>query len=76
MDGVDRRNLPGSSDDGSGRRAGGEPASEDPDPAFSPEGVDLTLIRWMLSLSPSDRLRALEGFAGSILRIRGDGPEV
>jgi len=36
----------------------------------SPDGVDLTLIRWMLSLSPAERLRAGQRFARSVLRIR------
>jgi len=26
-------------------------------PSFSEDGVDLTLMRWMLSLSPAERLR-------------------
>jgi len=30
------------------------------EPPTSPEGVDLTLIRWMLSLSPAQRLDVLE----------------
>ncbi len=37
----------------------------------SEEGVDLTLIRWMLSLTPAGRLRAGQDFANSILRLRG-----
>ncbi len=27
---------------------------------YSPEGVDLTLIRWMLSLPPAERLKLFE----------------
>jgi hypothetical protein len=27
---------------------------------YSPDGVDLTLIRWMLSLTPAERLEFLE----------------
>jgi len=38
--------------------------------AFAPDGVDLTLIRWMLSLSPGERLAALQGAVRSILRLR------
>ncbi|RPJ45472.1 MAG: hypothetical protein EHM19_05365 [Candidatus Latescibacterota bacterium] len=38
--------------------------------AFSPEGVDLTLIRWMLSLTPAERLRVLQNNVRSILRLR------
>lgn len=40
--------------------------------AFSPEGVDRTLIRWMLSLTPAQRLAALQGFVDSVRRLRGD----
>ena len=37
---------------------------------FSPDGVDLTLIRWMLSLTPAERLAALQQFVNSLLEIR------
>jgi len=40
------------------------------EPAYSPEGVDLTLIRWMLSLTPAERLDALQGFVDSVMEIR------
>ena len=36
----------------------------------SADCVDLTLIRWMLSLTPAERLRAGQNFANSILRLR------
>ena len=39
-------------------------------PTHSPEGVDLTLIRWMLSLTPEERLRALQANVQAILRLR------
>lgn len=39
-------------------------------PAFSDDGVDLTLIRWMLSLTPAQRLDVLQGFADSVAEIR------
>jgi len=55
-------------DDGKGKEGGSCP--ERPKPAFSPDGVDMTLIRWMLSLSPGERLAALQGTARSILRLR------
>lgn len=32
-------------------------------PSFSEEGVDLTFIRWMLSLSYKERLQILQDFA-------------
>jgi hypothetical protein len=39
-------------------------------PTHSEDGVDLTLIRWMLSLTPLERLRYLQRTVGSILRLR------
>jgi hypothetical protein len=39
----------------------------------SDSGVDLSLIRWMLSLSPTERLEALQGFVDSVAALR-DGP--
>ena len=46
-----------------------------PDPgaaAFSEDGVDLTLIRWMLGLDPTERLRAAQDMADTVDRLRGD----
>jgi len=49
------------------------------DPAFdpqsaeathSPDGVDLTLIRWMLSLTYAERLEVLQANVRSILILR------
>jgi hypothetical protein len=39
-------------------------------PDYSSDGVDLTLIRWMLSLSPRERLEVLQASAGSLERLR------
>ena len=47
---------------------GDEPASQ---PTHSQDGVDLTLIRWMLSLTPAERLDVLQQHLRSILRLRG-----
>ena len=44
--------------------------SRAPEPDYSPEGVDLTLIRWFLSLTPVERLRFLEDRISDILAIR------
>ena len=33
------------------------------------DGVDLSLIRWMLSLSAEERLAVLQGFADSVAAI-------
>ena len=38
----------------------------------SDDGVDLTLIRWMLSLTPAERLDVLQQHVRSILRLRGE----
>ena len=37
---------------------------------ISADGVDLTLIRWMLSLTPMERLQTLQNNVRSILRLR------
>lgn len=41
-----------------------------PPPDYSEDGVDLTVIRWMLSLTPAERLRFLEERTADILFIR------
>jgi hypothetical protein len=38
------------------------------------EAVDVTLIRWMLSLSPEERLDVLQGFVDSIFAISDRAP--
>ncbi len=37
---------------------------------YSEDGVDLTLIRWMLSLTPTERLRVLQQSVRSLRRLR------
>jgi hypothetical protein len=37
---------------------------------YSADGVDLTLIRWMLSLTPAERLQYLEERVNDIISIR------
>lgn len=44
--------------------------SDAPVPDYSEDGVDLTLIRWMLSLTPAERLIFLEERINEILAIR------
>jgi len=46
--------------------APGDPAFE---PAYSEDGADLSLIRWMLSLTPAERIRVLEDHVNEILAI-------
>jgi hypothetical protein len=36
------------------------------------DGVDITLVRWMLSLSPEDRLAVLQGFTDSVFELTHD----
>lgn len=40
-------------------------------PAFSDDGVDLTLIRWMLGLTPSERLQAAQEMVDTVERLGG-----
>ncbi|MCP4660518.1 MAG: hypothetical protein GY856_34390 [bacterium] len=43
----------------------------------SADGVDLTLIHWMLSLNPTERLEVLDDFIDSVEALReGRRPEV
>jgi hypothetical protein len=44
------------------------PADERPQPEYSEDGVDLTLIRWMLSLTPAERLAAAQWNTNLILK--------
>jgi hypothetical protein len=37
---------------------------------YSNDGVDLTLIRWMLSLTPTQRLQVLQQNVRSIMRLK------
>jgi hypothetical protein len=49
-----------------------DPPPREGQPTQSEDGVDLTLIRWMLSLTPAERLEVLENNVRSILRLRGE----
>jgi hypothetical protein len=46
------------------------PDDEMPKPEHSEDGVDLSLIRWMLSLTPAERLEFLDARASEIQAIR------
>jgi diketogulonate reductase-like aldo/keto reductase len=43
-----------------------------PKGAFSRDGVDLTLIHWMLSMTPAQRLRTLENTLRSLQKVRSE----
>ena len=47
----------------------GEPTLEG---AFSPDGVDLTAIRWMLARTPEERLQAAQQLIDAAWALRGD----
>ena len=46
-------------------------AEDAPAPDYSEDGVDLTLIRWMLTLTPAERLEFLDDRINDISAIRG-----
>ncbi len=45
-------------------------AAPQDDRTYSEDGVDLTLIRWMLSLTPAERLNVLQHTVRSLLKLR------
>ena len=49
------------------RRMGGE---------YSDDGVDLTLIQWMLSLTPAERLEAMQSSVDFVMEVRARNPQV
>ena len=52
---------------GKGRPSAGSKQAE-----RSKDGVDLTLIRWMLSLTPAQRLQVAQSAADSLQRMRAE----
>ena len=44
--------------------------SPESDRLYSEDGVDLSLIRWMLSMTPTERLQTLQQNIRSIMRLR------
>lgn len=40
------------------------------EPAYSEDSVDLTLIRWMLSLTPAERPQVLQRHINSVNKLR------
>jgi len=46
-------------------------SDESPEAEYGDDGVDLTLIRWMLSLTPAERLQVLQQNVRSIEKLRG-----
>jgi hypothetical protein len=46
------------------------PDEQRPLPEYSDDGVDLTLVRWMLSLTPAERLQVLQKHINRVRAIR------
>ena len=44
-------------------------------PEYDENGVDLTLIRWMMDMTPSERLETMQSFANAVWRARGERGE-
>ena len=61
----------------SGPRSDCEEKAPEPqdEQSYSEDGVDLTLIRWMLSLTPTERLQTLQRTVQSLTRLL-DGSSV
>jgi hypothetical protein len=56
--------------------ADANPVEPAPPPDYSEDGVDLSLIRWTLSLTPAERLEFLNDRIADILTIRAlNAPE-
>lgn len=53
---------------------GSQQQPDGPRPTHSEDGVDLTLIRWMLAMSPTERIETLQRTIRSILRLRNAKP--
>ena len=53
-------------------RPASAPPETFPPGAYDENGVDVTLVRWMLSLTPAERLEALEDWIASIESLRGE----
>lgn len=49
------------------------PNTEPTEDSVDENGVDLTLIRWMLSLSPRERLRVLQQQINAVRRLQDAG---
>jgi hypothetical protein len=52
-----------------------EPEQQAREAEYDSSGVDVTLIRWMLSMTPAERLETLQSFVDSVWQFRGDRNE-
>jgi hypothetical protein len=58
----------------SGKSGDIAPPAEPAQPTHSPDGVDLTLIRWTLSLTPLERLELLQSWVDGLAELRDGRP--
>jgi len=47
-----------------------DPEPDTRPPEYDENGVDVSLIRWMLTLTPLERLQLLQSNVNAILRVR------
>jgi hypothetical protein len=52
-----------------------DPPLEAPDHPHDSSGVDVTLIRWMLDMTPAERLQVLQSFVDATWKARGANDE-
>jgi hypothetical protein len=52
-----------------------EPPPEAQESPYDSSGVDVTLIRWMLDMTPAERLQVLQSFVDTLWRVRGADDE-
>ena len=58
-----------------GKRKDASELPKPTEPTYSPDGVDLSVIRWMLSLTPDERMEVAQGFADAVTEIREQNRE-
>ena len=52
-----------------------EPPPEAQESPYDSSGVDVTLIRWMLDMTPAERLQVLQSFVDATWKARGANDE-
>jgi hypothetical protein len=57
-----------------GKNGVSTPSADPGPPSHSPDGVDLTLIRWTLSLTPLQRLELLQNWVDGLAELKNGWP--
>lgn len=60
----------------SGGRDGAGRDEQDDRERFDDQGIDLTLVRYTLGLTPTERLKALENFMNAMASVRPVDPRI